>query len=155
MKPILAVSGLKKRFGEHDVLDDVSLEIATGELVAVLGPSGSGKSTLFRCITRLTEPDSGSIEIDSIAFGSLKGRALRQARGRIGVVFQQLQGLSPSAVAYVAQALCGPGRLQNCGRRQAFEVAASQLGKLALERHYRSLNPRAIILRQVQHDSLA
>ncbi|WP_284180059.1 phosphonate ABC transporter ATP-binding protein [Rhabdaerophilum sp. SD176] len=89
MTPVLAVAGLTKRFGGLDALDNVSFDIAAGEFVAVLGPSGSGKSTLFRCITRLIEPDAGSIEIDRVAFGSLKGRALRQARGRIGVVFQQ------------------------------------------------------------------
>jgi phosphonate transport system ATP-binding protein len=87
--PVLAVAGLTKRFGGLDALDNVSFEIAAGEFVAVLGPSGSGKSTLFRCITRLTEPDAGSIVIDGVAFGSLEGHALRQARGRIGVVFQQ------------------------------------------------------------------
>lgn len=89
MTPVLAVSRLTKRFGELEALDNVSLEVAAGELVAVLGPSGSGKSTLFRCITRLTEPDSGLIEIDGAAFGSLNGRELRKARSRIGVVFQQ------------------------------------------------------------------
>ncbi|MCZ8187591.1 MAG: phosphonate ABC transporter ATP-binding protein [Beijerinckiaceae bacterium] len=89
MTPVLSVDGLTKRFGGLNALDNVSLEVAAGEFVAVLGPSGSGKSTLFRCITRLTEPDAGSIEIDRVAFESLKGRALRKARGRIGVVFQQ------------------------------------------------------------------
>ncbi|WP_296571397.1 phosphonate ABC transporter ATP-binding protein [Phreatobacter sp.] len=89
MTTVLAVSGLSKRFGHLVALDDASLEVAAGEVVAVLGPSGSGKSTLFRCIARLTEPDRGSIQINRVAYDGLKGRALRQARGQIGVVFQQ------------------------------------------------------------------
>lgn len=89
MNPALAVSRLSKRFGDVHALEDVSLEVAAGEVVAVLGPSGSGKSTLFRCITRLTEPDSGSIKIDGRAYDGLDGGALRNARKGIGVVFQQ------------------------------------------------------------------
>lgn len=89
MTTVLAVSGLSKRFGHLVALDDASLEVAAGEVVAVLGPSGSGKSTLFRCIARLTEPDRGSIQINRVAYDGLKGRALRHARGQIGVVFQQ------------------------------------------------------------------
>jgi phosphonate transport system ATP-binding protein len=89
MNSVLAVSRLSKRFGDVDALADVSLEVAAGEVVAVLGPSGAGKSTLFRCIARLTEPDSGSIRIDGIDYVGLKGSAMRDARKRIGVVFQQ------------------------------------------------------------------
>lgn len=89
MKPVLSVSLLSKRFGNLSALEQVSLDVAAGEVVAVLGPSGSGKSTLFRCISRLIEPDSGSILIDGTAYEGLTGAALRKARGRIGVVFQQ------------------------------------------------------------------
>lgn len=89
MTPVLSVSGLSKRFGAVDALKQVSLNVSSGELVAVLGPSGSGKSTLFRCITRLTEPDAGSIEIDGVAFGGSTGAARRKATSSIGVVFQQ------------------------------------------------------------------
>lgn len=89
MRPVLSISRLSKRFGDFDALSQVSLDVSAGEVVAVLGPSGSGKSTLFRCITRLAEPDSGSIVIDGLAYHALSGDALHKARGRIGVVFQQ------------------------------------------------------------------
>ncbi|MCZ8269995.1 MAG: ATP-binding cassette domain-containing protein [Beijerinckiaceae bacterium] len=89
MTPVLSVSRLSKRYGDFQALKDVSLEVVAGELVAVLGPSGSGKSTLFRCISGLTEPDSGLIELDGTAYSGLGGDMLSQARGRIGVVFQQ------------------------------------------------------------------
>jgi phosphonate transport system ATP-binding protein len=89
MMPVLAVSGLSKRFGCVTALANVALEVAAGEVVAVLGPSGSGKSTLFRCITRLTEPDSGEIWVGGQQIDRLSARSLRHARNDIGVVFQQ------------------------------------------------------------------
>jgi polar amino acid transport system ATP-binding protein len=52
-EPLLRIRGLGKSFGAHRVLDGVDLDIARGELVALLGPSGSGKSTLLRCINHL------------------------------------------------------------------------------------------------------
>ena len=75
--------------GDFEALREASLEVSAGEFVAVPGPSGSGKSTLFRCISRLTEPDSGSILIEGVLFGGVAGASLRKARGGIGVVFQQ------------------------------------------------------------------
>jgi phosphonate transport system ATP-binding protein len=87
--PPLAVAGLSKRYGDVIALDDASLAVAAGEVVAVLGPSGSGKSTLFRCITRLVEPDAGSIHIDGREIMELRPAALKRARVGVGVVFQQ------------------------------------------------------------------
>lgn len=87
--PSLRIAGLSKSYGDVHALREASLAIAPGEFVAVLGPSGSGKSTLFRCITRLTQPDSGQIFIGAHALHDLKGRALASARRDIGVVFQQ------------------------------------------------------------------
>jgi phosphonate transport system ATP-binding protein len=89
MRPTLAIAGLSKRFGDVIALSEVTLEVAAGEVVAVLGPSGSGKSTLFRCITRLTEPDQGQIMVNGQAIDPLAPAALRRARSDIGVIFQQ------------------------------------------------------------------
>jgi phosphonate transport system ATP-binding protein len=89
MTPALAVSGLSKRFGDVIALSNATLEVAPGEVVAVLGSSGSGKSTLFRCIAGLTEPDQGRIWINGQPIDSLAPAALRRARRDIGVVFQQ------------------------------------------------------------------
>lgn len=89
MTALLQVSGLSKRFDDIEALAGASVAVAEGEFVAVLGPSGSGKSTLFRCITRLTEPDTGEIHVCGRKLHGVTGRALADVRREIGVVFQQ------------------------------------------------------------------
>jgi phosphonate transport system ATP-binding protein len=71
------------------VLLGVSLEIAPRGVTAIIGASGTGKSTLIRCINRLVEPTSGAIHFDGADLTQLNGRALRAARRRIGMVFQE------------------------------------------------------------------
>jgi phosphonate transport system ATP-binding protein len=86
---VLVAKGLAKAYDGRQVLVDGTLRLSSGELVVVLGASGSGKTTLFRCLTRLTEPDAGSIEIDGKQMIGLRGRELARARRKVGVVFQQ------------------------------------------------------------------
>ena len=71
------------------VLRDVNLSFEGAALTAVIGPSGTGKSTLIRCINRLVEPSAGAILLDGVDLIGLRGNALRQARSRIGMVFQE------------------------------------------------------------------
>lgn len=64
---MIRAQGLGKSFGAHRVLDGVSLDLAQGEVVAVIGPSGSGKSTFLRCLNHLETIDAGSIHIEGEA----------------------------------------------------------------------------------------
>jgi phosphonate transport system ATP-binding protein len=71
------------------VLKDINLEIPGSGLTAIIGPSGTGKSTLIRCINRLVQPTSGEILYGGQDLAKLSGSALREARRRIGMVFQE------------------------------------------------------------------
>jgi phosphonate transport system ATP-binding protein len=79
-------------------LDDVTLDIATGEFVVLIGLSGSGKSTLLRCINRLIEPTSGRIVFDDVDVTKARGAELRRIRRRMGMVFQQFNLVRRSSV---------------------------------------------------------
>jgi polar amino acid transport system ATP-binding protein len=85
--PILALRQVSKRFGAHQALDGVTLEIEAGEVVAIIGRSGSGKSTLLRCINGLEQLDSGTMEFDGKTFRPTPQR-LKALRREIGIVFQ-------------------------------------------------------------------
>jgi polar amino acid transport system ATP-binding protein len=87
--PILALSNIVKRYGTHTVLNDVSLEVEPGEVVAIIGRSGSGKTTLLRCINGLEAIDAGSIVFDGKPLPP-GGAELREVRRHIGIVFQSL-----------------------------------------------------------------
>jgi len=79
----IIAKGVSRRFGDFVALDDVSLEIPSGSLTALLGPSGSGKSTLLRVVAGLERPDSGTVVIDG-----RDATALPPQRRGVGFVFQ-------------------------------------------------------------------
>ena len=87
---MLEVSKLEKTYprGDH-ALRSVSLTVDGSDAVFVIGPSGAGKSTLLRCINRLVEPDAGVIRLDGLDVTALQGAALREARRRMGMIFQE------------------------------------------------------------------
>jgi len=87
--PLLALSNVRKRFGSNVVLDDVSLAVEPGEVVAIIGRSGSGKTTLLRCINGLETIEAGTILFDGRPLPP-GGAALRELRREIGIVFQSL-----------------------------------------------------------------
>ena len=83
-KPAMRIVGLRKPVGDRIVLDDVSFNVAAGEVVAILGASGAGKTTLFRCLTRLGLSDNGQSFLGEHAMQSLDGRQLALARSEVG-----------------------------------------------------------------------
>lgn len=86
---MLRINHLIKRYGNGEpVLKDLNLEVPDESLVSIIGASGAGKSTLLRCINRLVEPTSGSIELNGQELTTLKHKELRKSRRRIGMIFQ-------------------------------------------------------------------
>lgn len=116
---MIALTDIRKRFGTLDVLRGVSLEVARGEVVAVVGASGAGKSTLLQIAGTLMRPDGGRVVIDGTDVGALGDRALSRFRNEhIGFVFQ-FHHLLPEFTAF--ENICIPGLI--AGRRRA-EVEA-------------------------------
>ena len=85
---MIRVQGLHKRFGAQPVLRGVDLDIATGEIMVIIGRSGGGKSVLLKHLIGLLRPDAGSVSVDGTEITRLRGRELDRVRERYGVVFQ-------------------------------------------------------------------
>ena len=79
-------------------VSDVTLSIREGEVFGIVGYSGAGKSTLVRCINLLERPTSGSVTVDGQDLTKLRGRALSEARRKIGMIFQQFNLFSTRTV---------------------------------------------------------
>jgi phosphonate transport system ATP-binding protein len=86
---MLSIQSLGKRFGGKPALDGVTVDIADGSFVGVIGRSGAGKSTLLRCINRLVDPSEGHIIFQGKDITQLRGRGLRDWRSSCGMIFQQ------------------------------------------------------------------
>lgn len=86
-KIMIHVENLKKNFGKLEVLRDISVDIAAGEVVVILGPSGSGKSTFLRCLNQLEDATAGKIIIDNKDVTN-KHTDINKVRENIGMVFQ-------------------------------------------------------------------
>ena len=111
------------------ILKDITLDIAKGEAVGLVGPSGSGKSTLLMCMAGLERPDRGTITILGEPITGMNEDALAQFRGRhIGVVFQSFH-LIPTMTALENIAV----PLELAGEAQAFERARLMLGRVGLK----------------------
>jgi len=135
--PIVAVRGLRKSFGELEVLRGIDLDIYPGEHVVIFGPSGSGKSTLLRSINMLEPPTSGSLRVAGVEYAvglpgerQVKRGNRLQLRRTVGMVFQQFN-LFPhlTALENVALALRS---VHGLGRPAAAHKSAEALRRVGL-----------------------
>lgn len=88
MENIIEIKGLKKKFGDKEVLKGIDLTVQKGENVVVLGKSGEGKSVMIKCLIGMIEPDEGSIKIFDQEVTGLDDQQLKEIRTRVGFLFQ-------------------------------------------------------------------
>ncbi len=86
--PLLQVDSLSVRFGRHEVLRDISIDLATGDTLVVLGESGCGKTVLLKSMIGLVRPSAGDVRFEGRSLGRLNDRQLAHLRTRYGFVFQ-------------------------------------------------------------------
>lgn len=128
---IIAISDLRKHYGNLEVLKGVSLTIDEGEIVAIVGPSGAGKTTLLHAIGALSEFDGGRVVVDGVDVGSLDSDAAADFRGsRIGLVFQ-FHYLLPEFTAF--ENVCIPGYIAGRDRGDVERRAKELLRLVGLE----------------------
>lgn len=128
MSDIIEISHLNKYFGDLHVLKDISLSVAEGEKVVLIGPSGSGKSTLIRSINWLEEPSSGEVRVG----GELmtKKNHLAITRTYTSMVFQQFN-LYPN-MTVMGNLTLAPTKLQGKTKKEAEEAAMASLERVGL-----------------------
>lgn len=131
---LLTARGIRKSFGDNEVLRSIDLEVRRGEVVVLIGPSGSGKTTVLRSMNGLETPDGGTIEFAdglSLDFAAPIPNARRFAlRDRSAMVFQQ-HNLFPH-MTVIENVVEGPVRVQKVPRAQALAEASALLDRVGL-----------------------
>ncbi len=137
--PMVKAEAVHKRFGRLEVLKGINLEVASGEVMCLLGPSGSGKSTFLRCINHLEKINSGRLSVDGELVGyreaggklhELGEREVARKRARIGMVFQHFN-LFPHMTALDNVSLA-PMRVAKVSRDEARKRARELLDRVGL-----------------------
>jgi ABC-type polar amino acid transport system ATPase subunit len=128
--PVVRLEGVRKKFGDHVVLDGIDLDVTAGEVLVIIGASGSGKSTLLRCVNLLEPVSEGRIFFEGEEI-TAKGADVSEVRRHIGIVFQQFN-LFPH-LKVIDNLTLAPRRIQKMPRRQAEERARELLARVGLE----------------------
>ncbi|MCH4157599.1 MAG: amino acid ABC transporter ATP-binding protein [Acidaminococcaceae bacterium] len=124
----IKITGLRKCFGDLEVLKGIDLNVAEQEVVVIIGPSGSGKSTLLRCINYLEEPSGGEVVVDGIP---LNGEAhINEVRKEIGMVFQRFN-LFPH-MTVLENLILAPMKVRGLHKDEAKKLALELLDKVGL-----------------------
>lgn len=127
---IIEVKGLKKSFGDNEVLKGIDLRVEQGEVVCIIGPSGSGKSTLLRCLNRLEEINGGSVVVKDTDISKADVN-INKARENIGMVFQHFN-LFPH-LTVLENITLAPVKLSKLKQADAKAKALDLLNKVGLD----------------------
>jgi polar amino acid transport system ATP-binding protein len=139
VSPLVKIEGLRKSFGDLQILNGIDLEVDRGEVVSIIGPSGSGKTTILRCLNLLERPDGGRIEVDGqvlceeddkgkVRFASK--RDTRKIREELGMVFQRFN-LFPHMTA-LENIIEAPKAVKGLSRSEAERHARELLESVGL-----------------------
>lgn len=137
---LISAQDLKKYYGSHLALNGVSLDVAQGEVVCIIGPSGSGKSTFLRCMNHLEKPDAGVVKLKEEIIGyrqsghklyELNDRQLSKQRARMGMVFQSFNLFPHMTVA--DNVTYGPIHVLGLDRKSERERADKLLAQVGLD----------------------
>ncbi len=126
---MIKISGLKKSFGDNEVLKGIDQHIKKGEKVAVIGPSGSGKSTFLRCINLLEKPTEGEILIEGESITSGKAN-INRIREKMGMVFQQFN-LFPH-LTILDNVTLAPQKVKKMGKEESEKLARELLERVGV-----------------------
>lgn len=128
-RPVVRIAGLRKSFGEREVLRGIDLEVQAGEVVCVIGPSGSGKSTLLRCVNLLEQPTAGTIDVLGAQVTD-PDVDIDRVRTHVGMVFQQFNLFGHKSVLENCT-LAQRGVLKR-SREEAERIALANLERVGL-----------------------
>jgi polar amino acid transport system ATP-binding protein len=138
-EPMVEAEAVHKRFGRHEVLKGITMQVARGDVMVLLGPSGSGKSTFLRCINHLEKINSGRLSVDGELVGyrqigdtlhELRESEVARKRSEIGMLFQHFN-LFPHMTA-LENITCAPIQVKNMQRAQASARARELLDRVGL-----------------------
>jgi polar amino acid transport system ATP-binding protein len=138
-EPMVKAEAVHKRFGRHEVLKGITMQVARGDVMVLLGPSGSGKSTFLRCINHLEKINSGRLSVDGELVGyrqvgdalhELRESEVARKRSEIGMLFQHFN-LFPHMTA-LENVTCAPMQVKNVPRPQASARARELLERVGL-----------------------
>ena len=126
---VITVKGLKKSFGNLEVLRGIDYTIEKGEKIVVIGPSGSGKSTFLRCLNLLEEPTSGDVIFEGVKINSPDIK-IDKIREHMGMVFQQFNLFNNLTV--LENIILAPMRVKGISKEEATENAIKLLARVGL-----------------------
>jgi polar amino acid transport system ATP-binding protein len=138
-EPMVKAEAVHKRFGRHEVLKGITMQVARGDVMVLLGPSGSGKSTFLRCINHLEKINSGRLSVDGELVGyrqvgdalhELRESEVARKRSEIGMLFQHFN-LFPHMTA-LENVTCAPIQVKKAPRAQASARARELLERVGL-----------------------
>ncbi|GII55909.1 peptide ABC transporter ATP-binding protein [Planotetraspora thailandica] len=127
--PVIELRGVRKSFGELEVLKGIDLAVTRGEVVVIIGPSGGGKSTLLRCVNLLDPISAGQVFLEGEDL-TRPQVDLNRIRRRIGMVFQQFN-LFPH-LTVLGNLTLAPVKLLGLGRQEAERLAGDLLSRVGL-----------------------